>query len=134
MSLPVEPVVDPDAPGLVLGLAAGAVPLLVSVPLLTSGAVLAGELPVPVWANADVISIVPAAVSASAIIHVFIEVLVFIHAPQVVLNVTDASFSLCLASTATGLRGHAPRVAHVRPRVLLVETTLGATAPARHWT
>jgi len=134
MSLPVEPIVEPGAPGLVLGLALGAAPLLVSVPLLTSGAVLVGELPAPVWANADVINIVPAAVSASAIIHVFIAVLVFIYAPLVLLSVTDARFSWAWRRPATGLRSHAPRVAHVVLKFSLSTTTLDATAPTRHWT
>jgi hypothetical protein len=74
-------------------LAGGVVPLLVAVPLLMSVPVFVGELPAPLWANADVASIVPAAVSASSDIHVFIAVLVFIKVLLVLLRVADARFS-----------------------------------------
>jgi len=70
-------VVPPDPPEAVLGLAGG--PLLVSGGLLTSVPVVAGRLPALVCANADVASIMPAAVSASRVIPVLIALLVFIN-------------------------------------------------------
>jgi hypothetical protein len=116
MSLPIAPdfmslPIAPDFMSLPIGLAGGAVPLLVAVPLLMSVPVLVCELPAPLWANADVASIVPAAVSASAVIHVFIAVLVFIKVLLVLLSVADARFSWHGAGSATGLRSRAPQVA-----------------------
>jgi hypothetical protein len=111
MSLPVEPVVEPDAPVLVPGLAAGAVPLLVSVGLLTSVPLVVGELPALVCANADVASIVPAAVSASTVIHVFIALLVFIKVLLVLLSWCRRPLQLAWRRFAIDLHNRAPQVA-----------------------
>jgi hypothetical protein len=113
-------VVEPDVLGLELGLAAGVGPLLMSVP------VLAGGLPAPVWAKPDVASIVPAAVSASAVIHVFIAVLVFIKRLPVVLSVADTRFSWAGAGP--------PRLAESRSAGGDRDSpTLGGTMPPRYW-
>ena len=58
-------------------------------------------LPLPLWANADVASIAPATVSAKALIHVFITVLLLL----VVLNVVRRPGSARLASVR-----HLPQV------------------------
>jgi hypothetical protein len=94
VSLPIEPVVGRDPLASLLELGAGVVPLLVSAGLLTSVPVVDGELPELVCANADVASIVPAAVSASTDIHVaFITLRVFIKGLLVLLRLVPTRAS-----------------------------------------